>query len=92
MLRDQRCLPVVDLLFNGSGSEQSVDGDRLCLTNAPGSLLRLHVGARVPVRVIVDDAACASQVDAQPAHASCQQEDKVVGILCEENVSNQHTL
>ncbi len=44
-------LSVVNLFFDGPGSEQAVNGDVTTLTDPPGSLATLHVGARVPVGV-----------------------------------------
>ena len=48
-------LSMVDLLFDRSGSEKSVDRDVAILTDSPGSLATLHVRARVPVRIENDD-------------------------------------
>ncbi len=42
---------MVNFLFDGSGREQSVDGDVATLTESPSSLSTLHVGARVPVGI-----------------------------------------
>jgi len=44
-------LSVVNLFFDGPGSEQAVNGNVTTLTDPPGSLATLHVGARVPVGV-----------------------------------------
>jgi hypothetical protein len=42
---------MVDFLFDGSGREQSVDGDVTTLTDSPSSLSTLHVGTWVPVGI-----------------------------------------
>jgi hypothetical protein len=47
-------LPLNDLLFNRALGDKLVDGHRLRLTNAMGSILCLVVIRRIPV-VIVED-------------------------------------
>lgn len=42
---------MVDLLLDGSGREQTINGDLLLLPDAPRPLLGLLVRARVPIRV-----------------------------------------
>ena len=72
---------MVDLLLDGAGREQAVDGDRSVLPDAPRAFPRLHVRAGVPVGVEDEHAVGAGQVDAETTHTRRQQEDEQVGVL-----------
>ena len=50
-------LAVVDLLLYRATSDQAIHSDLLLLSYPPGSLSGLHVGGRIPVRVIDQDPA-----------------------------------
>ena len=71
-------LPMVDLLLNGAGGHQPVDGHLVLLPDPPRPLPRLHVRARVPVRVEDNDSVGSGQVHAKPTNLGCQEEDERV--------------
>ena len=76
-------LPMVDLLLDGAGGEQAVDGHVARLTDAPGAFARLQVVARIPVRVEDDDLVGADEVETQAAHLGRQQEEKYARVRVE---------
>ena len=72
---------MVDLLLNGAGGHQPVDGHLVPLPDPPRPLPRLHVRARVPVRVEDNDSVGSSQVHAKPTNLGCQEEDECVACV-----------
>lgn len=71
-------LPVVNLLLDSVIDDKSIDLDIPFLSNTQGAISCLEVNHGVPVGVENDNLVCRSQVDAQAACSSGQQEKVVV--------------
>ncbi len=67
---------MVNLLLDSARCEQAVYDDVLPLANSPTPLPRLHVSARVPVRVVDEHPIRPGQIDAQAAHFGGEQKDE----------------
>lgn len=70
-----------DLLLDGAGCDEAIDGDGTLLTDAVGAVAGLVLDGGIPPRVEVDDVVGSRQVESQSTGLQADEEQRLVACL-----------